>query len=369
MNYKLRQYAKKIPNTFDGSELKLHRGFVTLEEYIYYKPMLPESQDYNVNKIIYGVQEKRIIIIFFTDRSTDGQNYELTHSMLPSTTKDPQHIVKALLDQLGLLSPPFGNTSNSLQVTEQDASSSGKDPNELLNAYLLLAEELVRSVAISNETISMTTEHVAVRSEIVHVDSFNDTYVPIKVTEEKSYEFIKLSVGIFSQTKAIRVSTIVHRTLHETFVPKQIGNRSASIGSRVLSVSLQYVGNSGTRAANINVHDAIILILRTEIEPDRTEHSRLCTYWNVGIKSWSTDGCRQVVKNQSHTTCSCNHLTNFAVLVLYAKENQAGTDYSVNSGLQHINSVSRHHACHICLSEVSRLSNNAISKTMARFRM
>ncbi|KAL3847293.1 hypothetical protein ACJMK2_018212 [Sinanodonta woodiana] len=210
-----------------------------------------------------------------------------TQSVLPSTTEDPQDVVKALLDQLGRLFPPFGNTTNSIHVPEQDTSSSGKDP-----------------------------------SEIIYADSTNVTYVPIKVTEDTSYECIKLSVGIFSETKAIRVSTIVHRTLHETFVPKQIGNRSASIGSKVLSVSLQHVGDTGTRTANINVNDAIILILRTEIELDRTEHSRLCSYWNVANKSWATDGCRQVFKNQSHTTCSCDHLTNFAVLVLYTSENQ-----------------------------------------------
>ncbi|KAK3585641.1 hypothetical protein CHS0354_004561 [Potamilus streckersoni] len=65
-----------------------------------------------------------------SENSTE-ENGQLSSTVIvstQSTTKDPQDIVKALLDQIGLLSLPFGNTSNSLQVTEQDASSSGKGP-------------------------------------------------------------------------------------------------------------------------------------------------------------------------------------------------------------------------------------------------
>lgn len=32
---------------------------------------------------------------------------------------------------------------------------------------------------------------------------------------------------------------------------------------------------------------------------------------------WSTQGCKLLETNKSHTTCSCSHLTNFAILMAH----------------------------------------------------
>uniref|UniRef100_A0A2C9JN20 Uncharacterized protein n=1 Tax=Biomphalaria glabrata TaxID=6526 RepID=A0A2C9JN20_BIOGL len=45
----------------------------------------------------------------------------------------------------------------------------------------------------------------------------------------------------------------------------------------------------------------------------------ICSFWNIDISSstgkWASDGCNVVDTNATHTTCSCNHLTNFALLM------------------------------------------------------
>ncbi|XP_055886303.1 adhesion G protein-coupled receptor L3-like isoform X5 [Biomphalaria glabrata] len=45
----------------------------------------------------------------------------------------------------------------------------------------------------------------------------------------------------------------------------------------------------------------------------------ICSFWNIDISSstgkWASDGCNVVDTNTTHTTCSCNHLTNFALLM------------------------------------------------------
>lgn len=42
-----------------------------------------------------------------------------------------------------------------------------------------------------------------------------------------------------------------------------------------------------------------------------------CVFWNYSTDSWSTKGCyvSKVESNRKQTTCICNHLTNFAVLM------------------------------------------------------
>ncbi|XP_046690264.1 adhesion G protein-coupled receptor L1 isoform X1 [Silurus meridionalis] len=45
-----------------------------------------------------------------------------------------------------------------------------------------------------------------------------------------------------------------------------------------------------------------------------------CSFWNYSERSmtgqWSSQGCKMLATNSTHTTCSCSHLTNFAVLMV-----------------------------------------------------
>ncbi|XP_030401410.1 adhesion G protein-coupled receptor E3-like isoform X7 [Gopherus evgoodei] len=49
----------------------------------------------------------------------------------------------------------------------------------------------------------------------------------------------------------------------------------------------------------------------------KEEEEAFCVYWKVVAESgsWSPDGCTAVHTNSTHTTCSCDHLSSFAVLM------------------------------------------------------
>uniref|UniRef100_A0A8C8RHM0 Uncharacterized protein n=1 Tax=Pelusios castaneus TaxID=367368 RepID=A0A8C8RHM0_9SAUR len=49
----------------------------------------------------------------------------------------------------------------------------------------------------------------------------------------------------------------------------------------------------------------------------RHKEKTCCVYWKfeAGKGSWSQDGCSVLGTNSTHTTCSCNHLSSFAVLM------------------------------------------------------
>lgn len=46
-----------------------------------------------------------------------------------------------------------------------------------------------------------------------------------------------------------------------------------------------------------------------------------CSFWSYSKRTmtgyWSTQDCRLLSTNRTHTTCSCTHLTNFAVLMAH----------------------------------------------------
>ncbi|XP_043388988.1 adhesion G protein-coupled receptor E3 isoform X5 [Chelonia mydas] len=44
------------------------------------------------------------------------------------------------------------------------------------------------------------------------------------------------------------------------------------------------------------------------------EDKIVCVFWNR-TGTWSTEGCRLLLANSTHTTCNCNHLSSFAILM------------------------------------------------------
>ena len=48
------------------------------------------------------------------------------------------------------------------------------------------------------------------------------------------------------------------------------------------------------------------------------EGSEVCVFWDFDGRDWSPDGCTitEGSAQQGIVTCQCNHLTNFAVLVV-----------------------------------------------------
>jgi len=47
---------------------------------------------------------------------------------------------------------------------------------------------------------------------------------------------------------------------------------------------------------------------------NRLEGETKCSYWNMTQKQWATNGVSMVARNETHITCTTNHLTNFATV-------------------------------------------------------
>ncbi|XP_077980917.1 adhesion G protein-coupled receptor L2-like isoform X2 [Glandiceps talaboti] len=86
-------------------------------------------------------------------------------------------------------------------------------------------------------------------------------------------------------------------------------NATGLVNTRVISASINSM-HSPTKLAE----PAIIVFQHKESE--RT--NPVCSYWNYTVNGegeWSDYGCETVESNETHTVCSCSHLTNFAVLM------------------------------------------------------
>ncbi|CAL8333816.1 unnamed protein product [Merluccius merluccius] len=114
----------------------------------------------------------------------------------------------------------------------------------------------------------------------------------------------------------------LENTLNQSFeqiiLPQKNGRRpSYQVFSKVVSA---VVSNPDTQYLDRPV---IITLRHLQELGESTEVSYTCAYWKAaegGLQeeeggAWSTVGCTQVTSNASHTVCSCEHLSSFAVLM------------------------------------------------------
>jgi hypothetical protein len=64
-----------------------------------------------------------------------------------------------------------------------------------------------------------------------------------------------------------------------------------------------------------NLSNPVEITLRSVARGDT--NSTLCSYWNFTLGNWSQEGCMfKRVLSDDRILCNCNHLTNFAMLMV-----------------------------------------------------
>ncbi|XP_043100512.1 adhesion G protein-coupled receptor L3-like isoform X12 [Puntigrus tetrazona] len=104
-------------------------------------------------------------------------------------------------------------------------------------------------------------------------------------------------------------------------------NASMKFSSETLNTNYSVIVNSPIVTAAINkdsnkvyLSDPVIFTVR-HLQQSEENFNPNCSFWSYSRRSmtgfWSTQDCRLLGTNRTHTTCSCTHLTNFAVLMAH----------------------------------------------------
>uniref|UniRef100_A0A3Q3BRN8 Adhesion G protein-coupled receptor L3 n=1 Tax=Haplochromis burtoni TaxID=8153 RepID=A0A3Q3BRN8_HAPBU len=99
------------------------------------------------------------------------------------------------------------------------------------------------------------------------------------------------------------------------------------LGSEALATNYSVIVNSPVITAAINkdsnkvyLSDPVIFTIR-HLQQSEENFNPNCSFWSYSKRTmtgyWSTQDCRLLGTNRTHTTCSCTHLTNFAVLMAH----------------------------------------------------
>ncbi|XP_060092802.1 adhesion G protein-coupled receptor L3 isoform X9 [Heteronotia binoei] len=141
---------------------------------------------------------------------------------------------------------------------------------------------------------------------------------------------IQLSANTLKQNGRngeIRVAFVLYNNLGPYLSTE---NASMKLGMEAMSTNHSVIVNSPIITAAINkefsnkvyLADPVVFTVR-HIKQSEENFNPNCSFWSYSKRTmtgyWSTQGCRLMTTNKTHTTCSCNHLTNFAVLMAHVE--------------------------------------------------
>jgi len=224
-------------------------------------------------------------------------NSERNNSAITSTT-DQQNIVQVASNLL-----EEENTNTWLQLQEVRDNST----DELLKAmddFGFQVSSQLDGLVILSRNIAFRVDRLKSR-QMLNVD-FSQYGAAIFAPEE-----------VFSAKSATRASTIVYKTLNNVLrlqMENNGGEKNKQMriksGSSIISVTVS------PRPSSLMRKPIKLVLNHTSKNSDVIGK---CVFWEVGLpeRTWLTRGCVRVdhESNARVTTCECNHLTIFAVLL------------------------------------------------------
>ncbi|XP_032419337.1 CD97 antigen isoform X2 [Xiphophorus hellerii] len=247
---------------------------------------------------------------------------------------DPGKSFEGLADMLSMM------RNSCLALSDPSYSAGGKADGDALLEKLLTATDTILSPAHVENSKGVSGLLTAVEKSILLIGpqlKANDTKMETKETEAK----ITVRRGATRPTGQIHLTSehadlstdwttaagegpypgfalaalLSYKNLEES-VNRSFGDLeekkkdaiSFQVFSKVVSV---VVSNPSTQ----NLHRPVNITFRHLKDIKQTpEVGYICAYWDErGV--WSPDGCSQELSNDTHTVCSCEHLSSFAVLM------------------------------------------------------
>ncbi|KAJ7389150.1 hypothetical protein OS493_033236 [Desmophyllum pertusum] len=203
-----------------------------------------------------------------------------------------------------------------------------EDQTEKNDVNILLATQQLEAFAISygqvhykaNESKVISEELFAIKIQKISADNKDAVIFSVNETDYSTKEgrtSIYLPSGIFKGQEAVVVSILyndINQWIPDVKDVELDGTKlkNLEMGSRIISSTVD-PKPSGTLDENV-------LILFSHDKAVKKGDTPHCVFWDFTLKSelngsWSSKGCSLKQRVDKEITCSCNHLTNFAVLM------------------------------------------------------
>ncbi|XP_043857698.1 adhesion G protein-coupled receptor L2 isoform X25 [Dromiciops gliroides] len=226
---------------------------------------------------------------------------------------------KAIVDTVdNLLRPEALESWRDMNSSEQ-AHAATMLLDTLEEGAFVLADNLLEATRVS-----MPTENIVLEVAVVSTEGqVQDLKFPQGSKGSNSIQLSANTVKQNSRNGLAKLVFIIYKSLGQFLSTEnatiKLGgdflgrNSTIAVNSHVISASLN------KESSRVYLTDPVLFTLE-HIDPDNYFNAN-CSFWNYSERTmmgyWSTQGCKLVDTNKTHTTCACSHLTNFAILMAH----------------------------------------------------
>ncbi|KAM4895805.1 adhesion G protein-coupled receptor L2 isoform 4-T4 [Sylvia borin] len=248
-----------------------------------------------------------------SEKDSAGRSY----NKLQKREKTCRAYLKAVVDTVdNLLRPEALESWKDMNSSEQ-AHAATMLLDTLEEGAFVLADNLVEP-----SRVSMPTENIVLDVAVLSTEGqVQDLRFP---QAGKGGNWIQLSARTMKQNSRnglAKLVFIIYKSLGR-FLSTE--NATIKLGSDLVGQNSTIAVNSHVIAASINKESSRVYLTDPvhftleHIDPDNYFNAN-CSFWNYSERTmmgyWSTQGCKLIDTNKTHTTCACSHLTNFAILM------------------------------------------------------
>lgn len=249
------------------------------------------------------------------ERESAGKNYNKMHKR-EKTCKD---YIKAVVETVdNLLRPEALESWKDMNATEQ-VHTATMLLDIVEEGAFLLADNVKEPARFITAKTNVVLEVTLLNTE----EQVHELVFPQENLSESSIQLSANTIKQNSRNGVVKVVFILYNNLG-SFLSTE--NATVKITGDYSSATPSLVVNSQVIAASINKESSRVFLMDPVIFTlphleTKSHFNANCSFWNYSERSmmgyWSTQGCRLVDTNKTHTTCACSHLTNFAVLMAH----------------------------------------------------
>ncbi|XP_058523248.1 adhesion G protein-coupled receptor L3 isoform X4 [Ochotona princeps] len=231
--------------------------------------------------------------------------------------------VQAMVETVNnLLQPQALNAWRDLTTSDQlRAATMLLDTVE--ESAFVLADNLLKTDIVRENTDNIQLEVARLSTE----GNLEDLKFPESTGHGSSIQLSANTLKQNGRNGEIRVAFVLYNNLGPYLSTE---NASVKLGTEAMSTNHSVIVNSPVITAAINkefsnkvyLADPVVFTVK-HIKQSEENFNPNCSFWSYSKRTmtgyWSTQGCRLLTTNKTHTTCSCNHLTNFAVLMAHVE--------------------------------------------------
>uniref|UniRef100_A0A3B5LTI8 Uncharacterized protein n=1 Tax=Xiphophorus couchianus TaxID=32473 RepID=A0A3B5LTI8_9TELE len=236
---------------------------------------------------------------------------------ISSTVRLIEQLLDILDAQLQALKPrnkeSAGRNYNKFQKREQNCRA-------YIQAVVQTVDNLLRPEALDSWQ-DMNTPNLEVHVVNTEMD-LQDLSFPQNYASDSTIQLSASTIKQYSRNGQVKVVFILYKNLGSFLSTENATVKIEMEGSNYERKRLAV--NSHVIAASINKESSRVFLTQPVIftlKHLQNYYTPNCSFWNYSERSmtgqWSSQGCRLLDTNGTHTTCSCSHLTNFAVLMAH----------------------------------------------------